>query len=223
MVAGPGDGLGAAGHGHLRASHADREQVVGTLKAAFVQGRLTKDELDARVGQAFAARTYAELAVVTVDLPAGLTDAMPPGRATQAQARQPMSNAAKAGIWLVIAVAVPMVLSFPTGGGVLFLMVTPFYFMALAFLGAEIAASWHKQRSQRGQLPPGPAPGLGGQAFSRLPSVGPGRQLPPVDPGHRHTAEAARGPRGRLSHPSLPVHRHCAGVALAAGTAQASG
>jgi hypothetical protein len=30
------------------------------LKAAFVQGRLTKDELDARVGQAFASRTYAQ-------------------------------------------------------------------------------------------------------------------------------------------------------------------
>jgi len=39
MVTGPGDGLEAAGRGHLRASYADREQVVGTLKAAFVQGR----------------------------------------------------------------------------------------------------------------------------------------------------------------------------------------
>jgi uncharacterized protein DUF1707 len=154
MAAGPGDELGAAGHGHLRASHADREQMIGTLKAAFVQGRLTKDELDARVGRAFAARTYAELAALTVDLPAGLTGAMPPGRATQAPARQPMSDAAKAGIWAVVAVAVPMVLSFPTGGTVLFLMLTPFYFMALAFLGAEIVASWHKKRSQRGQPPP---------------------------------------------------------------------
>ena len=47
----------AAARGYLRASHADREQVIGVLKAAFVQGRLTKDELDARAGQAFAART----------------------------------------------------------------------------------------------------------------------------------------------------------------------
>lgn len=46
MATGPGDGLEAADRDHLRASHADREQVVGTLKAAFVQGRLTKDELD---------------------------------------------------------------------------------------------------------------------------------------------------------------------------------
>ena len=40
---------------HLRACHADREQVIGVLKAAFVQGRLGKDELHARVGLALAA------------------------------------------------------------------------------------------------------------------------------------------------------------------------
>jgi hypothetical protein len=45
MTAGPcGQGAVNAGRGHMRASHADREQVIGILKAAFVQGRLTKDE-----------------------------------------------------------------------------------------------------------------------------------------------------------------------------------
>ena len=59
MTTGPGDGmpLAAAGCGHLRASDADREQVIDVLKSAFVQGRLTKGEFDLRVGQAFAART----------------------------------------------------------------------------------------------------------------------------------------------------------------------
>ena len=85
MTTGPGDEMAAAGgRGRLRASHADREQVISTLKAAFVQGRLTKDELDARVGQTLAARTYADLAAVTADLPAGLArtrpGASPPGR-----------------------------------------------------------------------------------------------------------------------------------------------
>jgi len=42
------------------------------LKAAFVQGRLAKDELHARVDQTFASRTYAGLAAITADLPAGL-------------------------------------------------------------------------------------------------------------------------------------------------------
>ena len=50
-MAGPGNEIaGGQDHGRLRASRADREQVVDVLKAAFVQGRLTKAELDLRVG-----------------------------------------------------------------------------------------------------------------------------------------------------------------------------
>jgi hypothetical protein len=126
MAPGPAGELDAAGRGHLRASHADREQVIGTLKAAFVQGRLTKDEFDLRVGQTLASRTYAELATLTADLPTGLADAGRPRRAAQAQIRRPMSNTATAGIWVVIAVAVPVVLSVPTGSAKLFLLFTPF-------------------------------------------------------------------------------------------------
>src|SRR5271169_7146856 len=67
MVTGPGDELAAsaAGRGRLRVSDAEREQVIGTLKAAFVRGTLAKDEFDLRVSQAFASRTYAELTAVT--------------------------------------------------------------------------------------------------------------------------------------------------------------
>ena len=60
-----------------RASDADREHVIDMLKAAFVQGRLTRDELDMRVGQALGSRSYAGLAALTADLPAGLTGARP--------------------------------------------------------------------------------------------------------------------------------------------------
>ena len=79
-MAGPGDEIaaGTGGRGHLRASHADREQVIGILEAAFVQGRLTRDELDLRTGQALVSRTYAELAALTADIPAGLTTEKPP-------------------------------------------------------------------------------------------------------------------------------------------------
>ena len=72
--------------GGLRASHTDREQVIGTLKAAFVQGRLTGDELGERTGQVYAARTYADLAEVTADIPAGRPKNLPgrdPWRATK--------------------------------------------------------------------------------------------------------------------------------------------
>jgi DUF1707 SHOCT-like domain len=46
-MAGPGDEMaaGAAGRGPMRASYADREQVIEALKDAFVHGRLTKGEL----------------------------------------------------------------------------------------------------------------------------------------------------------------------------------
>ena len=67
----------AAGGGHLRAGDADRELVIEALKDAFVQGRLTRDELGARAGRALAARTGAELAALTADIPAGLAGAGP--------------------------------------------------------------------------------------------------------------------------------------------------
>jgi hypothetical protein len=55
----------AAGGGHLRASDADRERAIDVLKAAFVQGLLSKSELARRAGQALESRTYAELAFAT--------------------------------------------------------------------------------------------------------------------------------------------------------------
>jgi hypothetical protein len=76
-MARPGDEC-TAGRGHLRASHADRDQVIGTLKTAFVQGMLDQGEFGLRVGQALAGRTYADLAALTADLPAGLRAAPPP-------------------------------------------------------------------------------------------------------------------------------------------------
>jgi hypothetical protein len=55
----------------MRASSADRERAVDVLKAGFAEGRLTQDEYNDRMGRAYAARTYGELATLTADLPAG--------------------------------------------------------------------------------------------------------------------------------------------------------
>src|SRR5512146_3586311 len=75
----------------LRASHADREQVIGLLKVAFVHGRLTKEEFDGRVDRAFAARTYAELTRLTGDLP--VTPAAPgPGPAPVRGCPRPLAD-----------------------------------------------------------------------------------------------------------------------------------
>jgi putative transcriptional regulator len=83
------------GSGHLRASHADREQAIEVLKAAFVRERLAKAEFEIRVGQALASRTYAELAVVTDDIPARLITGQPrtPARVREQRIQREMSQA----------------------------------------------------------------------------------------------------------------------------------
>ena len=67
------------GRGALRASDADREQAIDVLTAAFVRDRLARAEFEARVGQALASRTYAELAAATDGIPGRLTADQPPG------------------------------------------------------------------------------------------------------------------------------------------------
>jgi len=74
------------GRGGLRASDADREQAIAVLKAAFVRDRLARAEFEARVGQALASRTYAELAAATGGIPGRLTADQPPG--TPARVRE---------------------------------------------------------------------------------------------------------------------------------------
>jgi len=54
----------------LRASHADRDRVVDALRIAGGEGRLSAEELDTRLESALSARTLAELAGLTADLPA---------------------------------------------------------------------------------------------------------------------------------------------------------
>src|ERR1700728_5356196 len=54
---------------NLRASDADRESVANVLREAAGDGRLTMDELDERLDAVYAAKTYAQLAPITHDLP----------------------------------------------------------------------------------------------------------------------------------------------------------
>jgi hypothetical protein len=73
-----------AGPGTL-ASDADRDMAAGLLSGAFAEGRLTADEHGERARAAYEARTWAELARLTADLPvptdgaAGRPAAMPQG------------------------------------------------------------------------------------------------------------------------------------------------
>jgi hypothetical protein len=67
----------AARRGQLRPSQADREDAIDAVKAAYVAGRLTEDEFEIRVGQAFGSRTHADLAAITADIPAAPVAARP--------------------------------------------------------------------------------------------------------------------------------------------------
>jgi hypothetical protein len=146
-MTGPGyeQAVAVASRGHLRASHADREQMIDALKAAFVQGRLTKDEFDARVGQALASRTYAELATVIADLPA---EPARPHRPPK-PARRPASNAVR---WLASGSVTPAILaaayvlaSLRGGGGyeVVALVIASVYFIFWLSAGADLLWQWH--------------------------------------------------------------------------------
>lgn len=80
----------AAARARLRASDADRERAIEALKAAFTGGRLTRDELDVRLDRAMRARTYAEVAAATADMPARPALARPgPARRGPGGAGQP--------------------------------------------------------------------------------------------------------------------------------------
>jgi Domain of unknown function (DUF4190)/Domain of unknown function (DUF1707) len=63
--------MAAESYAFMRASRADRDRSLEVVKASFVEGRLTKEELDLRVGQVLVSRFFAELMALTADLPVG--------------------------------------------------------------------------------------------------------------------------------------------------------
>jgi Domain of unknown function (DUF1707) len=214
VIAGPGDERAAAegrGHGGLRASHADREQVIGTLKAAFVEGRLTEDELAARVDQVYASRTYAELDVLTADIPAADISADPAAAAparppAPARHRRPLVRAAAvSGGCAVVAFAALRIFDVIetepwTGPGpapnhslllMLLVVAVAAVVVALFILGYGAGTSIEMRRSRR-QLPLRPGPG------GRAPDAGlhdaTGHDLVPP------------GPRTDQTHTELRTH-----------------
>ncbi len=152
MTAKPGDDMTAvtAGRGRLRASHADREQVLDVLKTAFVQGLLTKDEFDMRVGQTFASRTYAELAALTADIPAGLIAAQSLRKPARAQAPHPENKVVNSCACAALAVIGLTAALFAGNSGLFFLVVVAI--LGVLFIaGGRIVCPSPKRRSSRQQ------------------------------------------------------------------------
>jgi len=202
VTAGREDGMAGA-LGQLRTSYADREQMIDVLKAAFVQGRLTKDEFDLRVGQVLASRTYADLDVPTADIPDGVTSAQPPAE----HAREPgrvlsfktaaLVGAVGAGPSMASAAVVLMQSSgVPAVAGVLLVGLTGLFVTGL-LAALLMLLSWVVRRSQR-EAVQGPPSGPAGLASRRR---APTRPLPLAGHNPWHMAEAARSrmPRVRVS------------------------
>lgn len=148
----------AADGGQFLASHADREQVIDTLKVAFTEGRLTQDELEGRVAWAAGSRTYAELAAVMADIPV-----------VCAAVRRPARKVRGVGALAVFGAVPPVLLvaafladskDLAAAGLVLFIVDFLVAMMAgIVAIGTAID-SRRKNRRARGQLPP--HPGLSG-------------------------------------------------------------
>jgi DUF1707 SHOCT-like domain len=155
VTAGREDGTAGA-LGQLRASHADREQAIGVLKAAFVQGRLTKDEFDLRVGRVFASRTYADLGALTADIPDWVASAQPsaehacePGRVLSFKTAARVGAVGAGPSMASAAVVMTQSSGVPAVAGVLLVGLTGLFVAGL--LAALLTfLSWVVRRSQRG-------------------------------------------------------------------------
>ena len=97
----------------LRAADTDRDRAAELLRQAAAEGRITFDELDERISQAYAAKTFADLEVLTSDLPGPGVSAPAPAvpryqpTAIPASSHAPtisaaiLSGAKRSGPWLV--------------------------------------------------------------------------------------------------------------------------
>ena len=99
---------GPADRSLMRVSDSDREQAAAVLREAAGHGRITMDELDERLELAYAAKTYADLAAVTRDLPAPAPGPVAPAMAGRIGGTPRskfsvaiMSGARRAGRWVV--------------------------------------------------------------------------------------------------------------------------
>jgi hypothetical protein len=172
------------------------------------------------VGQAFASRTYAELAAVTADLPAGPAAAQP-RRPARVQGGPPVLRPGQvmAAATAVYAGVQGFVFLSPWPAGTmndpapakiaLFVLSNPAYGLVLLICLVFLIAGRREGRSG-GRPPRRSAPGTGGQIPRYRLSAGPGAELPPAGRGHQPTAEAERS---RSPRPPRRAHRHRAGGA----------
>jgi hypothetical protein len=209
VMASPGDetAAGAERHARLRASAVDREQVIEVLKAAFVQERITKDELDQRIGKVLVSRTYDDLDVLTADIPAGLTRAQPAEPVRGSDDSKKLIRRASAALGGTVfvtaeAAALPHLPVVPA----LFIGSVAGMFVAGLLAVLLTLITWVIDRSSGRQPSQGPPPGARDNAAQHPALASPAGQPRQIDHRLRPGAEAApsdvpRSPSAGLRSP----------------------
>jgi hypothetical protein len=157
-----------ASNSKIRASDADRDRAAAALREHLAAGRLTIEEFDQRLDQAYAAKTLGELDEVLADLPridlGQLPDASvgragagpverrrPPGSIEAGPGRFPPVLPAAWGSWLAISLVLLVIwLASGASGGPWFLWV------ALALGAVLLARRMAGPRARRGRRPDRP-------------------------------------------------------------------
>ena len=212
--------LAAGGRDRLRASRADREGVIELLKVAFVQDRLTQDELDTRVGLALASRIYADLADLASDLPAGSAAAEPAAVPSGTPARTLAKAARRSGMCMLVVFALVGIAALTNSPNVIGLAVFLSIWAVVAasgFLGYGVVDAWQERRS-RGLLPPRPRRNGRGLEGRRSGSTARDPAPPGAHPDQTRADARAPGSRSDRLRSSGSNARAPRGIRLAPGT-----
>lgn len=142
----PGDdmAIAAVGHAYLRASHADREHVIGALETAFAAGLLAKDEFDLRIARTLASRTYADLAGIVAGL------AVEPPKPKPARPLTPAESVVAWGVGGLVMSAILTVVVIPAGTTRGVVVSTALIIYAVSWLLAAIVMLAVRRRISRG-------------------------------------------------------------------------
>jgi hypothetical protein len=179
-MVGPGDetGTGAASEGPLPATRAGCDQVIAALKTAFVQGRLSKDEFELRLGQALAVPPRPE-----------------PSREAANKKMIQQGTAGVAGLTFVLTAAL-VIPRDPVAGVLAGILLS--CLLAMFTAGFLTLLSWALDR-RSGAQGAGPSQGTGGEATRNPGTAGQQRSLPDIGQDPPHTVQARRWRVRRLA------------------------
>jgi hypothetical protein len=173
--------------------------VIATLKDAFVQGRLAKDEFDLRVSKALA--SYAELDALTADIPAALTEAQSAELHRQSLNKKVIQRGTAAGAGVSMAFTATLVTVYGSPSVAYVAVPLVGLFVAVLLAGLLTLLSWILEKGSTKQASQGPPTSTDGQESGRLAPPDSADRLRQIrhHPGHTAEARRSRFPRPRLT------------------------